>query len=294
MQTVTKLATRRVSFVARLFWAVLLALLGMVLWATGAEFLMGLVVRWPVLGSAITVLSAVLLCIAALFAVRELAALARLRRIDKLRHQANEVRAQQDGPAARRLAEQLMRLYSARSDMAWGQSRLAELDLKHLDFEGVLRLAEQELILPLDSAAQSEIEVAARQVATVTALVPLAFADVAVALVANIRMIRRIAEIYGGRSGLFGGWRLIRAVIAHLVTTGAIAIGDDLLEPVLGGSLLSKLSRRFGEGLVNGALTARVGVAAMEVCRPLPFVAAERPRVRSLVRQALTGLVSSK
>jgi putative membrane protein len=42
--------------------------------------------------------------------------------------------------------------------------------------------------------------------------------------------------------------------------------------------------------VVNGALTARVGVAALEVCRPLPFVAAQRPSVTGLVRRALTGL----
>jgi uncharacterized protein (DUF697 family) len=57
----------------------------------------------------------------------------------------------------------------------------------------------------------------------VTALVPLALADVFAALTANLRMIRRVAEIYGGRSGLLGSWRLTRAVFAHLVATGAVA-----------------------------------------------------------------------
>ncbi|MDP2740983.1 MAG: DUF697 domain-containing protein, partial [Pseudorhodobacter sp.] len=47
-------------------------------------------------------------------------------------------------------------------------------------------------------------------------------------------------------------------------------------------------------GVVNGALTARVGVAAMEVCRPLPFVAAPRPRVANLVSRALAGLFGRK
>jgi putative membrane protein len=62
----------------------------------------------------------------------------------------------------------------------------------------------------------------------------------------------------------------------------------------LGGSVLSRLSRRFGEGLVNGALSARVGVAAMEVCRPLPFGPGRRPSVRSLVQRALSGLFGKK
>jgi putative membrane protein len=120
--------------------------------------------------------------------------------------------------------------------------------------------------------------------------VPLALADLAAALLGNLRMIRRIAEIYGGRSGTLGSWRLTRTVLAHLVATGAVAVGDDLISSVAGGGLVSKVSRRFGEGVVNGALTARVGVAAIEVCRPLGFRALPRPRVSALVSRALAGL----
>ena len=119
---------------------------------------------------------------------------------------------------------------------------------------------------------------------------PLALADLITALTANLRMIRRIAEIYGGRSGTLGSWRLTRGVLAHLVATGALAVGDDLIGTIAGGGLLAKVSRRFGEGVVNGALTARVGVAAIEVCRPLPFHTSPRPSVTALVRRALTGL----
>ncbi|GAB1395693.1 hypothetical protein MASR1M65_04700 [Saprospiraceae bacterium] len=50
-----------------------------------------------------------------------------------------------------------------------------------------------------------------------------------------------------------------------------LASADDLIGSFAGGGLASKLSRRFGEGVVNGALTARIGIAAMELRRPLPF-----------------------
>ena len=191
---------------------------------------------------------------------------------------------------ARALTKKLAALYAGREDMRWGRERLAEGEAEAFDADTLLGLAEDTLLKPLDDRARREVEAAARQVATVTALVPLAFADVIAALTANVRMIRRVAEIYGGRSGALGAWRLTRAVITHLVATGAVAVGDDLLGSIGGGHLLSKLSRRFGEGLVNGALTARVGVAAMEVCRPLPFRVAEKPRVTRLVQRALTGL----
>ena len=49
-------------------------------------------------------------------------------------------------------------------------------------------------------------------VATATALAPLALADVLVALATNVRMIRSIAQIYGGRAGRLGSWRRLRAV----------------------------------------------------------------------------------
>jgi putative membrane protein len=78
--------------------------------------------------------------------------------------------------------------------------------------------------------------------------------------------------------------------MAHLLATGAVAVGDDMISSVAGGGVLSKVSRRFGEGVVNGALTARVGVAAIEVCRPLPFQRGRRPSVTGVVHRALTGL----
>ena len=84
------------------------------------------------------------------------------------------------------------------------------------------------------------------------------------------------------------------SVFTHLVATGAVAVGDDLVSSVAGGGVLSRVSRRFGEGVVNGALTARVGVAAIEVCRPLPFRAAKRPSVSGLVGRALTGVFGSR
>jgi putative membrane protein len=102
-------------------------------------------------------------------------------------------------------------------------------------------------------------------------------------------MIRAIAELYDGRAGWIGSWRLLRAVAAHLIATGAVAATDDLLGPLVGGGVLGKLSRRFGEAAVNAALTARVGVAAIEVCRPLPFADRPAPKARNIVLAALKG-----
>jgi putative membrane protein len=121
----------------------------------------------------------------------------------------------------------------------------------------------------------------------------MAFADVLAALMLNLGMIRAIAQVYGGRAGTLGSWRLTKIVLSHLVATGAVSVGDDLIGSIAGGGVMSKISRRFGEGIINGALTARVGIAAMEVCRPMPFVTQKRPRVTTLLQRALTGLFST-
>ncbi|NUH67239.1 TIGR01620 family protein [Sulfitobacter sp. S0837] len=290
MQIAAQLAARKPSKLLRLFWALAGALITALVSIAAWTFVTDLMARYPLLGWAMTLLLGAFLLVLALLSLRELAAFGRLARLDGLRHDAGEALAQADLAAARSVTDRLEALYKHREDTRWGRDRLAELRGDQFDAEALIGLAEREVLAPLDRAAIREVEAAARQVAAVTALVPLALADVAAALSSNLRMIRRIAEIYGGRSGFFGSWRLTRAVLSHLVATGAVAVGDDLIEPLLGGSLVAKLSRRFGEGLVNGALTARVGVAAIEVCRPLPFAREKRPGVRGIIKRALTGV----
>lgn len=290
MQSVAMMTGRKPSRLGRWFWSLFLSLAGFVLSVAAYDFVTGLIARNQLLGTvALALLVAFLLVVLAL-GMKEMLALVRLRRVDRLQHAVGEAIAHQDLGEARRAVDQLARFYRGRDEMKWGLDRLAERRDDMLDADSLVALAETELMTPLDQAALREVEAAARQVATVTAIVPVALADVVAALAGNIRMIRRVAEIYGGRAGTLGSWRLLRAVMTHLVATGAVAVGDDLLGSLAGGGILSKLSRRFGEGVVNGALTARVGVAAIEVCRPLPFSTRKRPAVTGIVKRALTGL----
>lgn len=292
MQQVAALAARKPSRLARWFWSLLVALVGFVVSLAAWDYVNGLLARSPVLGMIAFGLVALFCLVLLVIALRELAAFARLSRLDRVHKDAADALASHDLGDARGVVDKLGKLYAGRDDMTWGRARFAEQRADVLDADGLLGLAEVTLLAPLDERAVREVEAAARQVAMVTAIVPLALADVFTALTANLRMIRRIAEIYGGRSGAFGSWRLTRTVLSHLVATGAVAVGDDLIGSVAGGGVLSKVSRRFGEGVINGALTARVGVAALEVCRPLPYHATKRPAVTGIVKRALSGLFS--
>ena len=291
MQSAAAVAGHRPSRLARWFWTLGAALLGAVISIAAWDFVTALVLRNSYLGWAVTGLIVAFLLIALIICLREVAALGRLSAVDALRHASENAISGGDLNEARKVSGRIAGLYKGRSDTRWGRDRLSDLARDQLDADALLLLTEAELLVSLDEMASREVEQAARQVAAVTALVPLALADVVAALVANVRMIRRIAEIYGGRSGTLGSWRLTRAVFSHMIATGAVAVGDDMLEPILGSSILGKVSRRFGEGLVNGALTARVGVAAMEVCRPMPFGEGRRPKVRALIKNALSGMI---
>ncbi|MEO1542278.1 MAG: TIGR01620 family protein [Pseudomonadota bacterium] len=288
------LTRTRIGWLGRLFWGGLVALIlaaavdGVVTYATGV------VASGSILG--LTVLGLVLFvcAILLLLAIREGAALLRLRSVEETRMLAERARGEGSLAGAKAVAGQLHRLYRKRPELSWARAAVVERDGELFDADAVLDLAERSYMRDLDDLAVEEVRVATRQVAGATALIPLALADLIVALTANLRMIRRIAEVYGGRAGTLGSWRLFRAVAAHLIATGAVAVGDDLLGSIVGGGVLSRVSRRFGEGVVNGALTARVGVAAIEVCRPLPFAVRPRPSVTALVKTALTGMFNGR
>lgn len=258
------------------------------LWAW--ELVEGLTARNLWLGRAALALA--LLAGFALFAaaLRELAGLSRLRRLDGLRERAAQARSAGARAAAAETVAALLRLYRARPELEAARAGLERAAAETLDADGLLDAAERALLAPLDRAAEAEVRRGARDAAAATALLPLPALDMILTLAVNLRTIRRIAEIYGGRAGWLGSVRLLRAVAGHLVAAGAIAVGEDLVGPALGHGVVSKLSRRLGEGVANGALAARIGVAAIEVCRPLPFAARPRPGAASLLGGALRSL----
>lgn len=273
----------------KLVLSLLAALLALALGVGLTEFVSLLFLRHPMLGWVGAGLLAALGALLLVVCLRELAALSRLGRIETLRLKAREAQETHSPAATDAVLSGLERLYARRTDLAWARERLSKAVDDTPDAPARLVLAEQMLMAPLDARAEAAVLRASRNVAAATAFIPLALVDVVAALASNLRMLREIAEIYGGRAGWLGSWRLMRAVAAHLVATGAVAVADDMIGPIVGGGVLAKLSRRFGEGAINGALTARVGVAAMDVCRPVPFDKTVRPNASGVLLRALSA-----
>lgn len=287
-------AGRPAGILARLFWGALAGLVSLALGLWTWEMVEALFARNLWLGRIALAFAAAAGAALLAMSMRELAALSRIRRADRLRETADRARRSGDRNAALRALEALDRHYAAREEFADTRRAVAREAAELLDPDAMIDMAERRYMASLDAAAEAAATRAARRIAATTALIPMPLIDVLAALAVNLRMIRDIAEIYGGRAGWFGSWRLMRAIAGHLVAAGGLAVGEDLLGPAIGGGALARLSRRFGEGLVNGALTARIGLAAMEACRPLPFSALRRPSLSAVARGAFSGLLLRK
>jgi putative membrane protein len=237
-------------------------------------------VGWLTIGLIALAILALLMII-----LKEAAGLARLGRLGRLRHEADSAAADDDKTLALDVVQRLKRLYSGRKDLAWGMARLEEHEGEILNAAELLRLSERTLVAPLDPVARSIVAASAKRVSVVTAVSPGALIDMLFVGAENLRMLRRLATLYGARPGTLSLLKLARMVITHIVLTGGIALGDDVIHQLLGHGLTAKLSARLGEGLFNGALTTRIGLATIDVCRPLPYIEAARPRFRELVAE---------
>lgn len=218
---------------------------------------------------------------------REAFGLARLATIEKLHQRAAAVLASDDRKESRAIVQDLLKIAHQNPQLARARAALESHAGEIIDGADMVRLAERELMSPLDAEARRLVSVAAQRVSIVTAVSPRALIDVMFVFVASLRLIRQLARLYGGRPGALGMIRLLRHVIAHLAITGGMAASDSLVQQMLGHGIAAKLSQRLGEGMLNGLLTARLGLAAIDVTRPLPFAALPRPKLSDLATDLL-------
>lgn len=254
-------------------------LISLALSLAAEQLIRDLFARYEWLGWAGLATLGVLIVAVIILAIREVAAIARLNRLDALRTRASEILISDKGNEGRKLISELETLYANRPDMARPRKELYENTRDMLDGADMMRTAERNLMTPLDARAKVLTAASARRVAIVTAISPRALVDIAFVAYESFKLTRAIAELYGARPGLLGSWRLGGAVLGHLAITGGVALGDSLIQQLIGHGLAAKLSARLGEGLINGLMTVRVGIAAIRVTRPLPFEALKQPVV---------------
>lgn len=271
-----------------IFWAALFGLLSLAIGLWVDELVSSLFARNNWLGWLALALTALLVVAALAVILRELWGLSRMAKIDKLRLKAEEASQTDDMKRAKRVVRELVDIYDNRPDTARGRAALKEHDQQIIDGADLIHLAERDLIKPLDDRARALVMGSAKRVSVVTAVSPRAIVDIGFVLMENTKLIRNLADLYGGRPGTFGFWRLLRNVIGHLAVTGSIAVGEGLIQQVVGHGLAARLSSKLGEGVINGLLTTRIGIAAIDVCRPLPFNEESRPTVSDFMGELVS------
>jgi putative membrane protein len=285
-------AAPKMGWLGRLLWTTAGLLISLALGLALDSLIRNLFETNPALGwVGLGILGLFLLALIGLI-IRETASVWRLRALDHLKSESAAVFASDNLKSATRILDEFRGIYGPRPDLSRALARLDDNTAQFFDGAELLKFGERTLIAPLDARARALTAASARRVALVTTVSPRAFVDIAFVVWESVRLGGAIARLYGARPGFLGTWRLIGAILGHLAVTGGLVLTDGVVEQLVGQGLAARLSQRLGEGVVNGLMTVRVGIAAIRVVRPLPFTTEPQPSVKDFIPE-LANLTKS-
>jgi len=162
------------------------------------------------------------------------------------------------------------------ASLAMLPARLDQLDAER-GLDGRLGIAELSTALYADVDRQALALVVKRsqQTALMTAISRIPLLDLIIVLWRSLALIAEIAKLYGGRPGRVGLLRLARLSLYNVVFADVSQIAADILMQAMGDRALSAISTQAAQGLGVGLMLGRLGLQAMHICRPVPFVGDE-------------------
>ena len=221
---------------------------------------------------------------------RELSGLRQFKRQQVVQQQALNITAGEGNVSALAFCEKI----SARlpSDLAeYDHSKWHDLELETFNDAEIMKLYSRNVLSQVDQKALAEIAKFSTESVVLVALSPIAIIDMLIMLWRNLRLVNKISALYGLKLGYWSRVKLIKQVIFNMAYAGASELVADLGADLLGAELLGKLSARMAQGLGAGMLTARLGLKAMHMCRPIPFED-EAPKLAQ-VRQKIVNQVKT-
>jgi putative membrane protein len=253
------------------------------------DFVVDLFVRSDLLGGAFSVLLALAAAGAIGLTASEIASLRRLTKLGDLRTTGARLLTSQVHGQADPLLDRVERVYRDREELRGAIERFHREASDALNDGERVRLFSTTVLTPLDRRAYQAVTTCARDIGALTALSPLGILDGLIVLGRTLAMLRAIATVYGVRPGAAATTALLRRTVRNIIAAGVGELVSDAAVETLGASLLSFLSTRAGQGVLNGVLAARLGLSAMQLCRPLPFAQGELPSLKQLRKELFEG-----
>lgn len=241
------------------------------------------------LGTSISVVVAGTLGAGVLWGLSSLRGLRQLRRRATVREQAELLLDSNGRHQAPRLLQTLTRQLRGSALEAPLQEALNEVDSVYNDAE-IIRFVSHHAFQEQDRRAVQRVAKHSLETAALAGLSPLVSFDMLLVGWRNLRMLNEVAEIYAIAPGAASQWRLLKQVLHNLAFVGLSELTIDSGGALFGSSLTTQLSARMGQGLGAGLVTARIGLQAIELCRPLPYDQDRKPKLIHIQQQILGQL----
>ncbi len=135
----------------------------------------------------------------------------------------------------------------------------------------ILEMYDGMVINKQDKQAKALVARLATESAALVAISPLAVADILLVAWRSFKLIDKLAEIYGVELGYWSRLKLFKLVLINMAAAGATELATDVGMDLLSMDLAGKVSTRVAQGFGIGILTARLGIKAMSLLRPIPW-----------------------
>jgi putative membrane protein len=244
----------------------------------------------PIIASLYAILLAGLSLICGRSVWREFAGLRQFKYQQNLKQQAQDIINEEGKIDAISLCDKISQRLPV--DLAeFDHSSWQQLNLEEYNDVEIMQLYARNVLSQVDQKALKEIAKFSSESVVLVALSPIAIIDMLLMLWRNLRLVNKIAVLYGLKLSYWSRVKLIKQVIINMAYAGASELVADLGADLLGAELLGKLSARMAQGLGAGMLTARLGLKAMHLCRPIPFTE-DAPKLGH-IRQQIVSQVQS-
>ena len=216
----------------------------------------------------------------------------RLRSVSAFQKEGKQIMENNGYGGAIPYTNKIAKFYQNRPDIKTRLKKFYDIQNdSHHDRE-VCHLFSTNVMKGMDIQAKQIVVQRSKETALMVMISQIAILDMLLTLWRNTRMIRDISTLYGGRPGFLGSIGLIGSVLQNLIYADVSEMVADSMADILGGSILSVMSAQAAQGLGSGIMTARVGLHAIQACRPLPFSEEEKPRLRDIRKEIVKSMKS--